>query len=47
MIRKLINRIRSWFDWSDLFENHYDWTQEPYEGDWWNESMKELYSRND
>jgi len=33
-MKKLIQRIRSWFDWSDLFDNEYDWTQEPYEGNY-------------
>lgn len=43
-MKKLIQRIRSWFDWSDLFVNEFDWTQEPYE---WDDAIKELYSRND
>ena len=47
MLRKLFKKIRSWFDWSDLFDNPYDWTQEPYEGDLMDEAVKELYSRND
>jgi len=47
MIKRLFRRIRAWFDWSDLLDNPYDWTQEPYEGDWEKQAMKELYSRND
>lgn len=47
MIRRLIKKIKDWFDWSDLLTNEYDWTQEPYEGDWEREVAEELYSRND
>jgi hypothetical protein len=43
-MKKIIQRIRKWFDWSDLFVNEFDWTQEPYEG---YEGITQLYSRND
>ena len=33
-MKKLVQRIRNWFDWSDLFSNEYDWTQESYEGNY-------------
>jgi len=47
MIRRLIKRIRDWFDWSGLLDNPYDWTEEPYEGDWMKQVDAELRSRND
>lgn len=46
-MKKLFQKIRRWFDWSNLFENEFDWTQESYDGKFEWEVIKDLYSRND